>query len=461
MWGIIKKKYREDKILKIEWLLCAIIAISMLFLFCYEDLRTLTVWSMNLSDVLFTGRIYEFYLYCSQNVYGLTVQYVGGNFVGLIPWAVWNMPMWLLEKTGIVSRGESVIVFLWSHLFLVLCLIGCIIIFRKIFDILNITENKSIVTYLFAASPFICIAVYYSGQTEILTIFFFLLSLYSLFRKDKLFFLWTCIAVTIKPFYLISYIAIILLKEKNIFKIFGKILLTVSGIIVFELLFYMAPLYRESMAQGPAGGIVGGTLQAVVPGIFGIDASLVIIGMAIIYFMAYVNKNENSAKEIIYFALAPLLVFFMFSEFEHYRIAIMVPLVYLLIAVNTPYFRYNMILTTVMNLSGLAGICYGSNHIFNTRYMETTVISLLFENGSELNGRSISQVLHSIPGMEMLITFVSACFLAGTIIFLFINYPRKEVMISLVEKKCERWIIWCNSFILFPILLIMVVLFYR
>ena len=89
------------------------------------------------------------------------------------------------------------------------------------------------------------------------------------------------------------------------------------------------------------------------------------------------------------------------------------------------------------------------------------MISLLFENGSELNGRSISQVLHSIPGMEMLITFVSACFLAGTIIFLFINYPRKEVMISLVEKKCERWIIWCNSFILFPILLIMVVLFYR
>ena len=277
MWEIVKKKYREEKILKIEWLLCSVIAMLMLFLFCYEDLRTLTVWSMNLSDVLFTGRIYEFYLHCSQNVYDLTVQYMGGNFVGLIPWAVWNMPMWLLEKAGIVSREESVIVFLWSHLFLVLCLIGCIIIFRKICDILNITENKSIVTYLFAASPFIYIAVYYSGQTEILTIFFFLLSLYSLFRKDKLFFLWACITVTIKPFYLISFIAIILLREKNIFKILGKIFLIVSGNIGFHLIFYAAPLYKESMAQGPADGILGYTLQAVVPGFFGIDASLVII----------------------------------------------------------------------------------------------------------------------------------------------------------------------------------------
>lgn len=369
--------------------------------------------------------------------------------------------MWLLEKAGIVSRGESVIVFLWSHLFLVLCLIGCIIIFRKICDILNITENKSIVTYLFAASPFIYIAVYYSGQTEILTIFFFLLSLYSLFRKDKLFFLWACITVTIKPFYLISFIAIILLREKNIFKILGKIFLIVSGNIGFHLIFYAAPLYKESMAQGPADGILGYTLQAVVPGFFGIDASLVIIGMAIIYFMAYVNKNENSIEEITYFSLAPLLVFFMFSEFEHYRIAIMVPIVYLVIAVNTSYFRYNIILTTVMNLSGLVGMCYGSNHIFNTRYMETTVFSLLFGNGLEAEGISVSSVLHLVPNMELLITFVSACFVGGAIIFLFINYPRKEIMKNLVEKKCERWIIWCNSFILLPILLLMIILFCR
>ena len=74
----------------------------------YIDLKSLTAWSLNLWDCLFDGKLYHYYEYCAENIYNLDSAYMGSNYLALLPWAVWNLPIWILQRFfGIAALGHA------------------------------------------------------------------------------------------------------------------------------------------------------------------------------------------------------------------------------------------------------------------------------------------------------------------------------------------------------------------
>ena len=90
------EKYRSDKVLLGEWILTIVTAVFIFVSIAYVDMRSLTVWSTNVWDVTFDSNIRHLYEYTAKNIYGLRHVYLGSELVSVLPWSVWNLPIWAI-----------------------------------------------------------------------------------------------------------------------------------------------------------------------------------------------------------------------------------------------------------------------------------------------------------------------------------------------------------------------------
>lgn len=77
----LKTAYRSEKIWKLEWFGVGAILVFMLCTFTYVDLKSLTIWSTNVWDVLFHGRFQDFYAYSALNLHDVPHQFMGGDMI--------------------------------------------------------------------------------------------------------------------------------------------------------------------------------------------------------------------------------------------------------------------------------------------------------------------------------------------------------------------------------------------
>lgn len=443
----------------LEYFIAIVIASMLLLIFCYEDLKTYTAWSLNLLDVTYEMRIYDFYAYTAQNLHGVTVQYYSISIVGLIPWAVWNIPIWILQYFWGMDICDYPFMLVWSHLFLVIVLVFTFRLFIKVGDYLSDDKNTILLSgKLFLFSPFVYIAICYSGQTDVLSAALFLLSLYMLFQgKRKKFYICAMVAYMVKPFFFLAYIAIILLEEKNILKIFAKILGILSLNWVYSLIFWQAPMYQFSRTQGPTGRMIQEILGPGFSSINGLTACSLVIGLIIVYFAAYAIRAEGEEKKqyIVYFSMLPILVYFMLVEFEHYRLLILALLTGLVILYKTEYLRTNIILLTVMNVSGLICNIAGDSFLFNNRYIRESVFEQIFSSVRVLNyeGGIQANAARLIPYFDIIVIIASSIFIITAVLFIILNKPGQRKFAKLLGAHANKKLVWVNYLMIIPVLL--------
>ena len=76
----------------------------MMITFDYWDLDSMTAWSLNVWDLLFEGRLADFYQYAQLNLRGAFHENCAGNYLWLLPWCIWNFPLWLVHSiTGVLN----------------------------------------------------------------------------------------------------------------------------------------------------------------------------------------------------------------------------------------------------------------------------------------------------------------------------------------------------------------------
>ena len=77
--------------------------------------------------------------------------------------------------------------------------------------------------------------------------------------------------------------------------------------------------------------------------------------------MIYTRPWEGqSAEELIYAAVCPFLLFFMFAEYKHYRVIYLFPFLYILFAVKRDRLFYNLLAECIINI-GIAVKFYLTN----------------------------------------------------------------------------------------------------
>ena len=117
------KKYNMKINEKIAFFISLFIFIIVALTSYYEDLRSLTVWSCNIWDTLAdTGNIRMFYQYTAQNIYNVPHEMMGCDILICIPWAIWNLPIWILQRFFGLIIVEHPILLFYSKCFLLIIL---------------------------------------------------------------------------------------------------------------------------------------------------------------------------------------------------------------------------------------------------------------------------------------------------------------------------------------------------
>lgn len=154
-------------------------------LFYYMDLKSLTVWTVNIWDTLAeTGNIRHFYEYSAMNLYQLDHAMVGSDIFIYLPWAIWNLPIWILQRFAGLAVIEHFWMVLYSKCFLLAVFALILYLARKI-ALLFTTEKEDIHRMLFlsATSFFTITSLAYIGQNDVLVIAPFLMGIYELLKE--------------------------------------------------------------------------------------------------------------------------------------------------------------------------------------------------------------------------------------------------------------------------------------
>lgn len=330
----------------------------MLCTFTYVDLKSLTIWSTNVWDVLFYGRFQDFYAYSALNLHDVPHQFMGGDMIAILPWAVWNFPIWAIQNFFHIEIIKSPWLMLWSKLFLVA---AYAVLMRYVYKLALLivgkeNKNKAMTTvFLSASSLYFFTGIGYGGQNDIIFLLPAVMGIYALLKEDAkpwLFYVCTAFSITVKPFFVFPYVAILLLCDKRISRILLRILYGFSGLILSRIVFSTFPFYKESIASGPTEKVIGRLFDRGIQTGFG-HTSIFLLGLAALYLWCYLSKPENRKKMIscvIYSSTAAFMLLVLTTYSEFYRAIVLAPFVPLMMLSSRETFNLSAILDTLMSI---------------------------------------------------------------------------------------------------------------
>lgn len=461
-----ERERRTDGPSVFDWIIAMVSAAFIFCSFAYRDLISLTVWSTNVWDVVLDSNIRHLYELCSQNIYGVVHENMGSELMSVLPWSIWNLPIWAIQRFGGIRIVDSAWMLGWSKLFLVGMTALMLVYTYRLCMLLtgSITKSRWCV-FLSGSSFYTFISVLNAGQNDIVMIAASVMAIYYLLKgSDRRFYLFSVIAISIKPFFLIVYVAVILISEKNIIKILLKLLLSISGIVLQKALFFNAPMYAESVNEGPGAGIISCMFsQDLITG-FG-PVSLFALGLVIIYFYAYTRKfergDERFGKCVVYISTMTYICYLMFTTITYYRVLLLVPFIYLVLVQNERLFGYNIILDTAMNLSAMMFMLLGDLPPFWTYWMEKSIIPVIIRHPINLESIHNGPLSYLKANFGMAVSFYPlfctvAAVCAGLILFL--NSPNSDKRLPYEYSGYSRILVTLRSVIMLPAVLAMFLL---
>jgi len=133
MWRCIKKDVCS--IVQAYPVECVVMALGVIFMsiiFRYGDGLSITAWSVEIWDAIASGRLSDFTAVTTENLRGAP-HGACGAIIQLLPWAIWNFPIWLTHPLNGSAYIFSSICVLWSKLFLIGCaFLGGLLCYRII-----------------------------------------------------------------------------------------------------------------------------------------------------------------------------------------------------------------------------------------------------------------------------------------------------------------------------------------
>lgn len=417
----------------------------------YTDFRTLTIWSCNLWDTLLEkGNPLLFYQYTAENVYNLPHPLMGCDILVCIPWAVWNLPIWILQRFFGLAILEHPWMLFWSKCFLILMVIGCA---KTIYDIgkkLMIEENHLLLCVLLFFSGFYTLnSAVCAGQNDIMIVFLILRALLALVSdRFKLFLFFAALSIAFEPYFIFSFVAIILLKEKRIHFIALYLCSGLSIFVLQKIPFWNAPMYQESLNNGPTKAIIYKLMEnmlAITP----YQVSTFILCLLVVYIVAYFDNEDSWKEKALYYSMAALACFFLFVRQENYRPLYFFALVHVVFLLKPKYFRINVIMETLSTAAMIVFLFINSGDFFSPKWF---LLPGTDTKQVEISENLWGGVINSSHN-HVLITVVVAC--VATIMV--INHPRFNKESKGLCMKAEPYLLIGRSLV-FAIPLALVIL---
>ena len=210
------------------------------FLFQFGDLD----YGASISYAYLEGHFFDFYRYNKAVLPDMPGSYYLQPIYLLL--AVWNVPMKLFGLTGHTAQGAfklSVPELAWNKLLLVIFLMLCSIVVYKIACLVTERhEPAKMCMFLCASNPLAIYAIFMFGSLDIFGLTFTMLGLYAFLRhKHWRFILWFSLAIPFKYIALIPFLPLLLLDEKNVWKILRGLFVAAIPTVFFLALSLLDP----------------------------------------------------------------------------------------------------------------------------------------------------------------------------------------------------------------------------
>lgn len=342
--------YRWDEFCKLD-----VIAIILAFGFCfltmyYADITVTARFSFTFLDSLFDGKPISFY----TNALSTGIAPEGAVYdIGMyVIFAIWNLPVWVLDKLFGINL-LSVGCLLWYKALLVFFMLTGAVVVKRIGQEVGYDDTtQNLVRIIYLLSFIVIFPVFVAVQYDIVPLLFILYGiLYCLKGCKRRFFLCFAIAMTMKPFALFAFIALVLLTEKNILKIFRNGFAGISLMLCCKVLYSFSEGYRMS---GGAffSGMLPGLFKNSIP-IGNADLSLFMFALFLTYIAAYHWKegsdHHKNSQMIIFIITCVWAAFSLFVGILPYWLVYLAPFLTLSVFMNPGKVNFCLILDLCYN----------------------------------------------------------------------------------------------------------------
>ena len=135
--------YRSDRVYLAEWIVAAVTGLFIFVSSCTWDLQSLTIWSTNVWDSIAEGRFRELYALTAENVHHVHHAHMGSELMSVLPWSIWNLPIWAMQRFFNKPILDSALMLAYSKLFLVLVSTVMLVYTKKSPCCLRATEPRA------------------------------------------------------------------------------------------------------------------------------------------------------------------------------------------------------------------------------------------------------------------------------------------------------------------------------
>lgn len=285
------KKLGVLKLIKENFSIVDWVILGILLCICFVSYQHGDIWhTAGSSFTYLNGHILDFY------DYNKTI--VGGNAylpTTYVLFAIWNIP---LKLFGIVNEPAIYVgafARMWYKLGTAMLFFATAYLIYKICRLKQVSvKNSVLAAFVFVSNPIAVYSEFILGQYDIITTFFMVLGLYYYFQKKNVgFILSFAVALTCKYFALLVFVPLLLLREKNVWKIIRNMCGVVS-LFVIETLIYIT---SEAFRQGVFGFGAAGYIFKVAYNNGYTEISVVVAFWVLLCAYAYFKESKDDMEE--------------------------------------------------------------------------------------------------------------------------------------------------------------------
>lgn len=455
------------------------LAISLLFFysFIYNDILETMRVGISFWNDLFSGNVKYFYAgrwEMTPFAYNKVVQAVY-DFPIYIIFAIWNLPLWCLEKFFGVDIFNSILCLMWGKTLLLLAVILITWAIHKLCITLKLSKEIAwLVCILFITSNFFMTSIIMMSAYDIIALYFAIEGMNFYFQENnKGFLLCFMCAIPLKFFALLLFVPLLLLKEKRIPYIIGYVFLSILPILFFRLILPCRAVYGEP--------------ETVAYNLINMVKSTNLSNLAFLYAVAYeqpvalsrmypsvfawivlfllcyfvkIDNKEKLNRWGIYVCFVSYAILFVLCMSHPYWLLIIVPLIVIMIGQNYKYLYVNLVIETVMTWGMIFAQILKFPWCFGNAIVAGMFWPKILGNQDIFNPVTPLTIYTKITGSDSsqgyLIGAGCSVFIAGILLFAVINYPglKKELPFININEKPAKWLIILRIFAGFVIAII-------
>ena len=452
---------------KNRWKFWCGIALALLTLFLfygyiYNDILETARMGIAFWEDLFSGRIryfYDGYVHMNPVAYTKDVRGVY-DFPIYLLFAVWNFPLYLLQTFAGIDVFTSPLALMWMKTLLLVFVVLTTAALYRLCRTVSLTKRVSLgVCLLFVTSNFFMTSIVMMSAYDIVPLFFAILGVrYYLLEEHKKFVLMFMLAVPLKFFSLLLFLPLLLLRQKNIWKILGNVILVALPIFVFRILIPCTGNGAGFRLLDALKGTELSNLALLYAITYYVELALgqvyfSVLGFGVLLAACYfvrLKTREEYCRYGIYVCFVSYAILFVTCYSHPYWLFILTPFMMMVIGQNRQYLHINLILETLATWGMLLAQLFAFPWCFGNALACGTFWPLLLGQKAEFAQYNLSTILTGAVGEESVRKLStgaagmgSSVFIACIVMMAVLNFPviaDRDWPLLRRGERAEGWI---------------------